>query len=208
MQDIFRDPNFEQFHQQELKKHGLEHGDPTATAMVRAVEEKYGSVKQFGSIREFLVQHHFLRDYFKTMYDDIHVFAEQEKKEEFITNLPDMNSTVVKRSTKKILTMEQDFKHGGWSKQSYLDDSQGLYYYVSKKYKTPKTFAEIMRLHRGNAGVLRGNLNVQADVDWMEKTFLSAKKSTRKVCPQVDPSTFFTDHAPKPFKKTLKANRG
>jgi hypothetical protein len=173
------------------------------------VKKKYGSLEPtFVKIKEFIEKND-LGKRFPNIQKDIDTLTDRWLLDDLIVRLPQINERTVPRHGVKggTTTIAKD-RISKWSNvEHYVQDGEGLKFYLRTKYEDLSQFATLIRQHRFDATFLRDNKNIRADVEWMEHNVLSAKKSTRKVCPRQEPPNYFISLM-KPKQKTLKSNRG
>ena len=174
-------------------------------AVNQAVKQKYSNFDKFQKIYTLSEN-----DNFKTIYpnisSDIEFVKKQIKMEELIDyHLPRWDQQGMTRNGKNVFTIEQDLQAVGSTPQTYMNHSKGLMRYILRKYNDEQTFLKILdkALRHDTFLLWNDSKNIQADVEWIKKHALSAKKSSRKVCASRIPTQFFGT-LPKKSKDTRR----
>lgn len=189
--NILKRPEFEE--KFKLDQATKPHIDRLTVAVNQGVKQKYESLKKFQQINTFLLENGDLKIRYPNILTDIEFVRKQIKMKKLIDYLPEWDQRATTRNGKHVLTIEQDVETFEASPEAYMKDYKGLMRYIERKYDDEETFLNILDKSFRHENFLRWNdsKNIKADVEWIKKHALTAKKSSRKVCASKPPHDFF-----------------
>ena len=203
---ILRRPEFqEKFNMDRVKKPKI---DRLTIAVNRGVKAKYESYENFEDIINFFERFD-VEGKYANISHDIDFLKKQPKKKKWFDLWNKLDKQSVQRYDYEAITLQEDMQKGEWTTpEKYINDPRGLLHFVGLKYGNEERFIHILFEHLKNKDIVHSydSDNVRADVEWLEKYALRAKKSSRKVCASKHHTVFF-DTLPKSSNFTRRVRK-